>query len=603
MKNFIFILLSCLFSSIILSDNNHNLMQKTTIACINKAQIKESIDNKIEGFLENTLIKTPYGYRYIQDLEIGDFICENSQNKIITNKFQQKASQFVQLSNSTITIEAACQQRFYAPSHDQWIEAYAITSSDIILSHGTSHITFDTIKTIYQPVDIYCITVQDHLFTVSTDNVLVHNSAAALIAPYITLTFIEIAHPIAIFFGSIISLKHFRSYAPQTDDSITSTSHIASPEKMYFDAKYKELSQLKKDIVTIHSGLKTIKCSLLDQQSLLTYYPYALIKNNLDSITTVTAEWENKLDFEDRFALTEIREKILNDLETEICNTQINIGLFVNEFVHRKNETIKFYNNFIDKNTDRIHRQPKLPLQAPYAEAKKYYQHAHVCNVLISEIIDRQRELSTVIQFFEKHTKSTIIRKTTNINIILDQEKQSIEADKTTINTSQQSNETKIQSALDYFRHHRLTPDATQQIAITKAALYNSFQKDIKSRSTGQQYPKNTPPQKPNDDDKEIPRVFVGAKYHSSTGTNSKSAAPKNGQLALDCSLQIGPRMRVGISENQIVILGRTLIKPQGGSEWHGYAISWENLNKEQKETTKNTLIRNGLVNSHGKIL
>ncbi|MGZ6254502.1 MAG: hypothetical protein ACXWL5_00750 [Candidatus Chromulinivorax sp.] len=113
------------------------------------------------------------------------------------------------------------------------------------------------------------------------------------------------------------------------------------------------------------------------------------------------------------------------------------------------------------------------------------------------------------------------------------------------------------------------------------------------------------PPQKPDqdDDDQEIPRIYVGAKYHAKNATAIKSPAPKNGQAALDFSFQIGPRTRIGISEKQIIVLARTLLKPQGGSEWHGYATTWDDLTKERKQTTQNALIENGLVNSREKIL
>ena len=107
----------------------------------------------------------------------------------------------------------------------------------------------------------------------------------------------------------------------------------------------------------------------------------------------------------------------------------------------------------------------------------------------------------------------------------------------------------------------------------------------------------------PEDDDDEIPRIYVGVDYHGTKATAIKSAGPKNGQAAFDKSYPIGPRTRVGVSNKQIVVLGRTLMRPQGGSEWHGYVTTWDDLKQNQKHITQNILIEQGLVNARGKIL
>ena len=100
-----------------------------------------------------------------------------------------------------------------------------------------------------------------------------------------------------------------------------------------------------------------------------------------------------------------------------------------------------------------------------------------------------------------------------------------------------------------------------------------------------------------------MPRIYVGAKYHAKNATSTKSAAPTNGQAALDCSFPVSKRIRVGISENEIVVLGRTLMRPEGGSEWHGYATTWDDLNGNQESDIVKTLKKNNLVKNNGKIL
>jgi hypothetical protein len=133
--------------------------------------------------------------------------------------------------------------------------------------------------------------------------------------------------------------------------------------------------------------------------------------------------------------------------------------------------------------------------------------------------------------------------------------------------------------------------------------LHQSLKDTVQSRWEYIKYEKVVEPDK-EPEDEEIPRIYVGVSYHGKKATLIKSAAPKNGQAALDKSFQVGPRVRVGVSENQIVILGRTLIKPQGGgSEWHGYATTWDDLESNQESDIIKTLKHNNLVKKNGKIL
>ena len=70
-------------------------------------------------------------------------------------------------------------------------------------------------------------------------------------------------------------------------------------------------------------------------------------------------------------------------------------------------------------------------------------------------------------------------------------------------------------------------------------------------------------------------RIYNDASYHGKTDNAVKSRAPTNGQLALDNSIQVknsSPR-RIGIDKinNEIVILDRTEVKPNGDEEFHGH--------------------------------
>lgn len=96
---------------------------------------------------------------------------------------------------------------------------------------------------------------------------------------------------------------------------------------------------------------------------------------------------------------------------------------------------------------------------------------------------------------------------------------------------------------------------------------------------------------------------YQDAGYHhknsTGNGKNGKSPAPKDGQMALDNSIEIqGAHRRVGVSNGQIVILDRT-----SEGAYHGHVRTWEELCSEKDPKIKQALIRSGLVNKAGKIL
>ena len=102
---------------------------------------------------------------------------------------------------------------------------------------------------------------------------------------------------------------------------------------------------------------------------------------------------------------------------------------------------------------------------------------------------------------------------------------------------------------------------------------------------------------------------YHDAGYHhlQSTG-NIKSKAPKNGFAALNNSVEVlnnggfdkVNKRRVGISDNEFVILNRTQKGVTRDKDiFHGYVQTWEDLRKEMQKA----LEKAGLTDSNGKIL
>ncbi|MGZ6254558.1 MAG: hypothetical protein ACXWL5_01040 [Candidatus Chromulinivorax sp.] len=545
-----------------------------------------------ESFLENTQVLTPTGYQKVQDLSVGDLVYDqNFQEKIVTNIFQYLANQYIQINIDDEIINCAINQQLYISAYQSWIKACQLTQNEC-----------DLIKIINQPALIYCLTVQDHTFQLSDHNIIAHNSAAAIIAPSIILNFIQLTQPVLALLGATLSLCYLSSYNQATEQGNT-IIYQPSPEKTYFDTRYQQLCKLKQDFLSVHAAAKTINCQFQDLYGLLNYQP--IFNRNCMHTCTINAEYEAQLDFEQRLQLTHIRQKILQDFEDEICNIQISIGLFVNEIIQRKNITTEYYNNFINNIQSPLHNLLRLPADISYQDTLDYYIFTASCNMLLEELINRNQECLILDQCFYRTYQPFFT--TTNILEILDETKQDIIACQAIIEKTKLGNQVKLQNVTMYFNKNckYIFPNISVPISNVQKDLYqkiNTFQQ--KSHTHG--YSPIKPPQKPDpddDDEKEIPRIYVGVKYHAKNATAIKSAAPKNGQAALDFSLPISPRIRVGISENQIVVLGRTLIKPEGGSEWHGYATTWDDLNYNQESDIIKTLKRNGLVKNNGKIL
>ncbi|HEV2916353.1 MAG TPA: polymorphic toxin-type HINT domain-containing protein [Candidatus Babeliales bacterium] len=112
-------------------------------------------------------------------------------------------------------------------------------------------------------------------------------------------------------------------------------------------------------------------------------------------------------------------------------------------------------------------------------------------------------------------------------------------------------------------------------------------------------------PKKKNNDDEfdDHPHgTYEDAEYHHKNSNGHKSRAPKNGQQALDNSIEVGgeSHSRVAVQDGEIVILNRT-----ANGLYHGHVRTWGELEQGGKlgQRIINTLIKQGLASRSGKIL
>lgn len=103
-------------------------------------------------------------------------------------------------------------------------------------------------------------------------------------------------------------------------------------------------------------------------------------------------------------------------------------------------------------------------------------------------------------------------------------------------------------------------------------------------------------PEDPEDKKKHPHGRYEDAPYHHANSRGVKNPAPKDGQGALDNSIQItgtSPR-RIGVSDGEIVVLTR-----HGDGLFHGHVRLWNELVPEMKAALEQA----NLVNNKGKIL
>ena len=147
------------------------------------------------GFLGNTLIKTPSGYREIQQLKENDSVIsydfaghcvEGRVNRI----FQTTSTDVLHLIvNDNATLSVSPRHLFYDVKSNVWVPAHELAARKAVLLQRCNNETFVT-YTNYVPADsskkeifrLYDLEVDKyHNYCISTEDILVHNFAAEFV--------------------------------------------------------------------------------------------------------------------------------------------------------------------------------------------------------------------------------------------------------------------------------------------------------------------------------------------------------------------------------------------------------------------------------------
>lgn len=564
-----------------------------------------------EGFNSEILISTPFGYKKIGNIIKGDSVIDfkGEQKRVIaaTAIFVDK---YVKLVIDNTYIYTGCEQIYYTHLEGEPILAQNIKVADVLLSSANSPCLVIEAELINQPICLYYLTVEDHVFCIAPKNLCVHNAEVIMNAfASISLGCITVTNPIAATIAATIALsfivrKSYEAYIQENEKNVLLTDVICA-ERSYYLQRSAELETLKQELIDIKNALEGIQV-LYNDNLMFTYQLFKQVdlqNTHIESkLLKISVENEIYLSDKKKENLRIARESEVEYLEQEIITLQRVLAFHVNalveglyfaenEYKEAQKEIIKaaiLWNN----NRDRINNTIALEV----------YKAILLDEHLLNNFNQKLNELKIVAQYYA-FCNSMCIKQSTNIIDIFEQLKPMI------IEYDQWIAIRKVcidKNILEIEKHFAVCDISITQIKnetksyLEKGRNVRNAQATVEAKEKLEVFVVAGSPKKNNnnDDNGDIEYPFgkyENAPYHTNFGNFIKSKAPCNGQRALDNSISLGKNTsrRIGISDGEIVILDQT-----SPGLFHGHVRSWNDLT----QIMKNVLTEANLVTSRGKI-
>ncbi len=177
-----------------------------------------------EGFISGTLIKTPFGYTQIDQLNIGDKVISTNHNLVaeeclITYITHHTIDCCMKIGINNKYVYTAPNQKFYSYNQKKWVSAHQLQPSDLLMNWHGKCVVIDTLEIVNDKYTMYQLSVDiNHTFCISPHNLIAHNSHFVVLNlfPYVTPIITEIIQTglaisttfIGAFFAQKISKKH-----------------------------------------------------------------------------------------------------------------------------------------------------------------------------------------------------------------------------------------------------------------------------------------------------------------------------------------------------------------------------------------------------------
>lgn len=399
-----FLFLTCLFYSI------------SSFSSITEASFEE-------GFIAGTLVSTSDGYKPIESVVVEDTVigCD-ARKKIILSTSCQHVAQYIKILLENETIYAGLHQKFYDPKENVWVDAQNLISSQIILRKLSEYIVIQGVEIIQEPADMYSLTVEDHSFHITPNDVCVHNSDIAYECAGVLLTLgrVFLKHPALEIIGTLIDVGRAYSTIPQHLKNLQEMQSKLnwkgtvnfSEERIYYEYMLASLCQIRDDLLKIKRNFERIALHRWHGESFTSAF---LQLSPIDTLCTVSATQEQSYNDEQKSKLRNMRQAHLDDVQRQIWELQISLALHFNELVDQCDQ--------IKEETERqakivkglAHEWDKIKPRIPYKQAVVHYENECLLDALLQQLGQKSQELRCVIEHYSHECNTLVLKRTTNI--------------------------------------------------------------------------------------------------------------------------------------------------------------------------------------------
>ncbi|HJZ23969.1 MAG TPA: hypothetical protein VJ201_05920 [Candidatus Babeliales bacterium] len=369
-----------------------------------------------EGFCAGTLIKTPFGYEPIEDLQMGDIVLDMYGNPTeILATTRRYVDGYIKIFLEGTVLSAGCDQLLYSFSESSWIRA-----RDWLLD--SEHIV--------DPTFIYALTVQNHTLSVTPHDISAHNSAAIFAGPSsICCGYVAVINPVIAMLGgatvalAVIAYNARRMYLEKHKDEngpclVDMPDAVVLAERFYYEQRKEALEKIKQELMVIKNDLQIIKglCSGSFTHQFLQQHIYSTVKN----VQLLSIAQEKHLSDDQKNTLRGLRENELALLEKQICDIQFLLALHVNQLLKNLHHARTSYDSAITEIREAIGVWNNNLKAMTHETALRLYKYDLLQERLVFGIRQAFNELLLVAEYYRICT-SQCIQSSTTIVSALDQ--------------------------------------------------------------------------------------------------------------------------------------------------------------------------------------
>ena len=397
--------------------------------------------DKNEGFIADTKVKTLDGFTSIENLKIGDKIIGydllgNRNNKIVLGISTELISQYLKISTEHEVIYVAPNQKFYLFQEDQWIYAKHIKLNDELSLNQAGYSSVKNIEIIEDTTCMYTITVDDYVFFITSDYIMVHNAHLALTntLAFLHIGRIAIKHAVLEIFGTAALLgnayaNRYKELPLENNSAHTLAKSTVIAERMQHEKSVSNLRGLRDDFIKIKNCLEyMVKLSCPPEISFTHIFLNPIIFKDISNLhVIVSPEQELTYNNEQKDHIKSLREIELKHLEEQISDIQIALAFHFDELINARNKSLDEYNALLPAISRSIKEWNSNKHRMNDGIALAQYEHIHLkAEDIFKNIEHKNQELKAAIEFYKNNKNGILLKKTTNLLELIAKEEKSI---------------------------------------------------------------------------------------------------------------------------------------------------------------------------------